>query len=201
MFIPVYADMTVEDNTNPFIQEEVEETIELTNGKDTRFLPIFNNDIERIEEEITKIDSVTINGITYGKEYGLKEYTYTEILSPVPTTRMTDWQPYHHYKWTMGTSFVESTEVGYLNYVGKAQAMGNVYAGERVVQAKITYLRAGTVLKTATSSAVFESNTWKAGPLKTVYVFDSINPNAPVTEVKHKFITMDPHLTRNMNET
>lgn len=89
-----------------------------------------------------------VNGVSYRKEHGAKLHTVTTILTKTSFGIETmDWLPYHNYKWTRGTSYVQNTEIGYLHYRGRAHAMGNVYFGERVIQAIVTYSRNGSVIK------------------------------------------------------
>lgn len=152
--------------------------------------------VEIVEsEKVENIDTITIDGVTYGKEDGLKMYSLTTIIKQVPIAETRDWNPYHDKTWYMGTSYVQTTEIGYLHYRGRAKAMANVVSGERVIQARITYSRNGSVLKKGISSAKYQSNRWVAGPLKTIHVYDSLNSNAPETVCNYNFVTVNPNVT------
>lgn len=147
-------------------------------------------------ETVQDVDSITIDGVTYSKEQGAQVHTIVFDLEKVPDNgyETRDYWPYHNYKWTRGTSYVQNEEIGYLHYRGRALANGNVFQGKRVIQASITYKRGGEVLKKAVSNATFQGNRWVSGGLKTITVTDSLNPFASETKVYYNFVTIDPGL-------
>ena len=154
--------------------------------------------IERLESEsVRSVDSITIEGVKYGKADNIEIHTITTELAIVQKgdTATRDWWPYHNKKWTWGTSYVQNTEIGYLHYRGKARAMGNVHKGKRAIQASITYKRGNKVLKKGISNAKYQSNRWIAGPEKVITVTDTVNPNAEPTKVYYNFVTVNPNVT------
>lgn len=156
----------------------------------------YKSELLLVEETITNPDSLTIGDVTYTKEDGLERHRLIFQLKPSKINNITpfDYFPYHNYKWTRGTSYVQNTEIGYLHYRGIACAMGNIYNQKRVVQASISYTRGKTLLKKAVSSASY-NGTWNSGGEKTIYVTDSLNPNAPKTHVYYDFYSINPNLT------
>lgn len=164
--------------------------------RDVKIMKEYTSDLSLVEESITNPESLTIGDVTYTKEDGLERHRMVFQLKPLEANHITpfDLVPYHNYKWTRGSSYVQNTEIGYLHYRGIACAMGNIYDQKRVVQASISYMRGNTLLKKAISSAYYDGM-WHSGGEKTIYVTDSINSNAPKTLVYYDFYSINPQLT------
>lgn len=86
---------------------------------------------------------------------------------------------------TWGTSYAISEETAQIRYDGRARAMGNLYGSpqKRVIQVCIWYERGGVQKgDKVCSNATTNGYRWTAGPEKTTWCWDDLNPFAPVTE-------------------
>lgn len=70
-----------------------------------------------------------------------------------------------------------------LGYDGKAKADANIWSGTRIIQVCMWYTRGGAkVSDTVCSNAASTGGSWLSGPVKTMSVWDSLDPNAPHTD-------------------
>ncbi|XBH21713.1 hypothetical protein V5R04_00340 [Jonesiaceae bacterium BS-20] len=132
-------------------------------------------------------ETLTIDGRTYGPEDGLiTEIEQHEVgagEAPVNVFYISGSSaggitPYA----TWGSSYATSTETAQLKYTGKAKAGANVFDGKRIIQVCVWYTRGGAqVGSKVCSNATPPGTAWKAGPEKTVSVWDSLNPVASKT--------------------
>ncbi len=81
-----------------------------------------------------------------------------------------------------GSSYAISTETFQIRYDGKAKAAGNIYDSKRIIQVCIWYTR-DNVQKgdRVCSNATSDGYRWYAGPEKTTWCWDDLNPFAPQT--------------------
>lgn len=141
-------------------------------------------------------NSIEVNDKIYTVEDGLEYHTVVGTLPVTSSEYVTqDWVPYHNSYYEWGSSWVRNQEIGYLHYRGTTQAGGNVYLGKRIIQTTLKYRRAGVVLGTATSNAVYKNRAWQAGSVATVWATDSIDSSASKTQFNYAYYTVNPQVT------
>jgi len=84
---------------------------------------------------------------------------------------------------TWGSSYAISTEWwNQLGYDGKAKADANIFSGKRIIQVCMWYTRGGAMVsEKLCSNAASTGGSWLSGPVVTMSVWDSLDPNAPRT--------------------
>ena len=94
-----------------------------------------------------------------------------------------------------GSSYATSTEIVQLYYQGKAKAAANIHGGKRIIRVCFWYSRGGSVISpTVCSNASSSTGAWRAGPEKRDGVWDSLDPNAPVTKFHYSITKINPNV-------
>lgn len=96
---------------------------------------------------------------------------------------------------TWGASYAISTETFQIRFDGKAKAAANVYSGKRIIQVCIWYTRGGVQKgDKVCSNATSDGFRWYAGPEKTTWCWDDLDPNAPVTQFNISTVRINPSI-------
>jgi len=138
-------------------------------------------------------EAVVIGDRTYGPEDGLVVESGEVALA---RTRPGTVTPMAAKVFSRGTSYASTNHPTFISYVGKSRAMANIYSSLRVVRASFKYSRGGNdVISWQHSNAsVSSSCTWSAGAENSHTVFDSLDPNAPLTKFHYDFVSISPQV-------
>lgn len=142
--------------------------------------------------------TLEVSGRKLGAKDGIKVDTYQcELLPGSGTVGLEFSEPPQgsitpQIAW--GSSYAISTEWwNQLGYDGKAKADANIWSGKRIIQVCMWYTRGGAkVSDTVCSNAASTGGSWLAGPVKTMSVWDSLDPNAPHTIFNFSKVGINP---------
>jgi hypothetical protein len=143
--------------------------------------------------------TVVIDGREYGPKDGLQVDTMQLAIVPGsgPVGITFDGTSGKHGspipQLTLGTSYAISTETLQIRFDGKAKAAGNIYSGKRIIQVCIWYTRGGTQQGDKVCSNALD-DPWRAGPEKTTWCWDSLNPFDPQTQFVISTVRIDPRI-------
>lgn len=132
---------------------------------------------------------VTIDGRTFGPEHRLViEESVVTLSHPREFTPLGEL----FYK-SWGSSYVQSYHSLEIRYTGTAYAAANVYQGLRVIQVCFQYRRGGgNLIPWTCSNATSNGSSWSPGPIVSKTVYDTLDPNAPVTTFHYSVTRIDP---------
>lgn len=142
--------------------------------------------------------TLEVSGRKLGAKDGIKVDTYQcELLPGSGTVGLEFSEPPQgsitpQIAW--GSSYAISTEWwNQLGYDGKAKADANIWSGKRIIQVCMWYTRGGAkVSDTVWLERGKHRGSWLAGPVKTMSVWDSLDPNAPHTIFNFSKVGINP---------